>query len=85
MYAVPLAARRLDDPPMGAHCLLAAFHYRLVEVWIDEFALVERHLDPLPVRVVVLIGASDAVHRHRLPSFSEALLFFARPFDPRLG
>jgi hypothetical protein len=32
-----------------------------------------------------LIGAGDAVHGNGLPSFGEALLFFARPFDPRLG
>jgi hypothetical protein len=32
-----------------------------------------------------LIGASDAVHGNGLPSFGEALLFFAHPFDLRLG
>jgi hypothetical protein len=85
LYAMPLAARRLNDPPMGAHCLVAAYHHRLVEVWIDEFALVERHLDALPVRLEVLIRAGDAVHGNGLPSFGEALLFFSHPFDPRLG
>jgi hypothetical protein len=42
LYAVPPAARRLHDPPMRAHGLLAADHHRLVEVGIDDFALVER-------------------------------------------
>jgi hypothetical protein len=32
-----------------------------------------------------LIGAGDVVHGNGLPSFGETLLFFARPFDPRLG
>jgi hypothetical protein len=69
---------------MRAHGLLAADHYHLVEVGIDDFALVERQLDLLPICVIVLIGAGNAVHGNGLPSFGEALLFFARPFDPRL-
>jgi hypothetical protein len=48
LYAVPLVARSLHDPPMRGHGLLTADHHRLVEVGIDEFALVERRLDPLP-------------------------------------
>jgi hypothetical protein len=70
---------------MRGHGLLAADHHHLVEVGIDDFVLVERHLNPLPICVKVLIGADNAVHRNGLPSFGEALLFFARPFDPRLG
>jgi hypothetical protein len=70
---------------MRSHGLLAADHHRLVEVGIDDFALVERQLNPLPICVKVLIGAGNAVHGNGLPSFGEALLFFARPFDPRLG
>jgi hypothetical protein len=31
-----------------------------------------------------LIGAGNAVHENGLPSFGEALLFFAHPFDARL-
>jgi hypothetical protein len=69
---------------MRAHGLLTADHPRLVEVGIDDFALVERQLDPLPICVIVLIGADNAIHGNGLPSFGEALLFFARPFDPRL-
>jgi hypothetical protein len=53
MYAVPPAARRLHDPPIRAHGLLAADHHRLVEVGIDDFALIERQLDPLPICVIV--------------------------------
>jgi hypothetical protein len=85
LYVIPPAARRLHDPPMRGHGLLAADHHRLVEVGIDNFALVERHLDPLPICVIVLIGAGNAVHGNGLPRFGEALLFFAHPFDPRLG
>jgi hypothetical protein len=59
-------------------------HHRLVEVGINNFALVERQLDMLPICVIALIGADNAVHGNGLPSFGEALLFFARPFDPRL-
>jgi hypothetical protein len=70
---------------MRGHGLLAADHHRLVEVGIDDFALVERHLNPLPICVKVLIGTGNAVHGNGLPIFSEALLFFARPFDLRLG
>jgi hypothetical protein len=70
---------------MRGHGLLAADLDRLVEVGIDDFALVERQLDPLPICVKVLIGAGNAVHGNSLPSFVEALLFFARPFDPWLG
>jgi hypothetical protein len=70
---------------MRGHGLLAADHHRLVEVGINDFALVERHLDPLPICIKVLIGAGDAVHGNGLPSFGEALHFFARPFDPWLG
>jgi hypothetical protein len=62
-----------------------ANHHRLVEVGIDDFALVERQLDPLPRCVKVLIGTGNAVHGNGLPSFGEALFFFARLFDPRLG
>jgi hypothetical protein len=32
-----------------------------------------------------LICAGNAVHGDGFPSFGEALLFFARPFDPWLG
>jgi hypothetical protein len=56
---------------MRAHGLLAADHHRLVEVGIDNFALVERQLDPLPICVIVLIGIGNAVHGNGLPSFSE--------------
>jgi hypothetical protein len=69
---------------MRGHGLLAADHHHLVEVGIDDFALVEHHLDPLPICVKVLIGAGNAVHGNGLPSFGEALLLFARPFDPWL-
>jgi hypothetical protein len=69
---------------MRAHGLLAADHHRLIEVWIDNFALVEHQLGPLPTCVIVLIAAGNAIHENGLPSFGEALLFFARPFDPRL-
>jgi hypothetical protein len=47
---------------MGAHGLIAAYHHRLVEVGIDNFALVERQFDPLPIRLIVLIGVGNAVH-----------------------
>jgi hypothetical protein len=60
---------------MHGHGLLAADHHRLVEVGIDDFALVERHLNPLPICVKVLIGADNAVRGNGLPSFGEALLF----------
>jgi hypothetical protein len=70
---------------MRCHGLLTADHHRLVEVGIDDFALVECQLNPLPICVKVLIGAGNAVHGNGLPSFGEAHLFFARPFDPRLG
>jgi hypothetical protein len=70
---------------MGAHGLVAAYHHRLVEVGIEDFALIERQLDPLPIRHIVLIGAGNAIHGNSLPSFGEALLFSTRPFDPRLG
>jgi hypothetical protein len=62
---------------MHGHGLLAADHHSLVEEGIDDFALVERQLDPLPICVIVLIGAGNAVHGNGLPSFGEALLFFA--------
>jgi hypothetical protein len=69
---------------MRAHGLLTADHHRLVEVGIDNFALVECQVDPLPICVIVLIGAGNAVDGNGLSSFGEALLFFARPFDLRL-
>jgi hypothetical protein len=82
---MPPAARRLHDPPIRGHGLLTADHHHLVEVGIDDFALVERQLDPLPICVKVLIGAGNVVYGNDLPNFGEALIFFAHSFDPRLG
>jgi hypothetical protein len=39
-----LLAGHLHDPPMRGHVLLAADNHRLVEVGIDDFALVECQL-----------------------------------------
>jgi hypothetical protein len=70
---------------MRGHGLLTTDHHRLVKVGIDDFALVEHQLNPLPICIKVLIGAGNAVQGNGLPSFGEALLFFAHPFDPWLG
>jgi hypothetical protein len=54
------------------------------EAFYQRVALIERLLDPLPICVIVLIGAGNDIHGNGLPSFGEALLFFPCPFDPRL-
>ena len=78
-------AGRLDDRPMVRHGFVAAIHADVGEVRVDQLALVERHLDPSPIRVGVLIRAGDRVDVVGLPRFGEALVFLGRPLDARLA
>lgn len=72
---MPLVAGRLDRRPLVRHGLVAAVHVDVGEVRVDQLALVERRLDSPPVRVGVLIRASDWVDADGLPRFGKALVF----------
>jgi hypothetical protein len=80
LYAVSHAARRLHDPPMRGHGLLAADHHRLVEVGIDDFV---RSVMPF----METVFQASARHSSSLPvhlihgSVGDEFFLFFLPFD----
>jgi hypothetical protein len=56
-----------------------AIHVHLHEHRIEKLAFIERHLDPLPIHVGVLISAGHRVNAHRLPRLSEAFILQRSP------
>jgi hypothetical protein len=46
---------------------LSPLHWHCAVILVEEFALVELHLDARPVLPVLLVGADDRVKAYRRP------------------
>jgi hypothetical protein len=60
--AMPFVATSLNGAPMARHARLVAIHVHRVEVGIDKFALVKRHLHPRQIGMQVLIHSGERVY-----------------------
>ena len=69
----------LDDPPAGAHRLLASIHLHHFVIFVDELALVELLLNPAPICTAVLIRAGVRVDANFFPCVAQALIFQRLP------
>ena len=69
----------LDDPPPGAHCLLAPVHLHHFVFFVDELALVELLLNPALIGTAVLIRAGVRVDANFFPCVAQALIFQRLP------